>query len=106
MTDWANLERLREKLLWSARRALGGQTPASLVVYSVAGDQVQKRLRLLAQFDEQPSEDDLEDLACVETEIFSDFFDGVSIKTEISIVAPGEELDLLPDGMAYRRPLN
>ena len=46
-------------------------------------------LRLRAHFAVPPSEDDLEDMFCVETDIFSDYVDDTFIETEIEVLAPG-----------------
>ncbi|MXP63702.1 hypothetical protein E0493_10120 [Roseomonas sp. M0104] len=104
MTNGANLSKLRENLLWSAQRALPGKMPASLHAYSVKVERPQKKLRLRAHFHEPPSEDDIEDLLAVETEIFADFFDDVRVETEIEVIAPGEKPNFLAEGVAYQRP--
>ncbi|MBO1077539.1 hypothetical protein [Roseomonas haemaphysalidis] len=60
-------------------------------------------LRLRAHFAVPPSEDNLEDMFCVETDIFSDYVDDTFIETEIEVLAPGAEPNFLPGGVAYRR---
>jgi hypothetical protein len=60
-------ERLLRLVCGSAKRALYGQTPATLRAYSFAIDHDNKRIRLRAHFGESPSDDDLEAISVVET---------------------------------------
>lgn len=96
-------ERLLKLVCGSARRALHSQTPRTLRAYSFAIDHDTRRILLRAHFGEQPSEDDLEMISIVETEIDADFLDHFEGETETEIVAPGGSLTLLPGGIAYLR---
>jgi hypothetical protein len=61
-------------------------------------------LRVREHCDLPPSRDDLEDLFCVEPEIFSDYVGDTFIETEIEVFAPVAEPNFLPGGVAYRCP--
>jgi hypothetical protein len=87
----------------SAKRALRNQTPTRLRAYSFAVDGARKRIRLRAHFAEAPSENDLEVIGIVETEIDADFLDHFEGETDIEVVAPGTPLSFLPGGVAYLR---
>jgi len=58
---------------------------------------------LRAHFGEGPSEDDLEDISVVETEIDADVLDHFEAETDTEAVAPGDSLSFLPGGIAYLR---
>ena len=96
-------EHLLGKICWSVQRALEGQTPSTLRAYSFAIDHGSRRLLLRAHFEEVPSEDALEDISVVETEIDADFPDDFEGETDIEIVPPGQSLSFLPGGIAYLR---
>jgi hypothetical protein len=68
-------ERLLRLVCSSAKRALSGQTLATLRAYSFAVDYYRKRIHLRAHFAESPSDDDLEAVSIIETEIDADYFD-------------------------------
>ena len=87
----------------SAKRALQGQTPATLRAYSFSIDSDNKRIFLRAHFAEIPSEDDLETISIVETEIDADFLDYFEGETDTEVVAPGTAPSFLPGGIAYLR---
>ncbi|WP_187784484.1 hypothetical protein [Teichococcus aerophilus] len=99
---WANLSKMRADLILSARRALRDQTPECLVAYSVDVDIPRHLLKMRAHCSYPPSGKEMEDLSCVETEIFCDYFDD-TFSTEIEVLAPGAEPNFLPGGVAYRR---
>ena len=90
-------------LCFSAMRALQGQTPDSLRAYSFDIDLERRLIRLRAHFAEPPSEDDLEAISIIETEIDADFLDHFEGETDIEVVAPRKTLSLLPGGVAYLR---
>jgi hypothetical protein len=96
-------ERLVRLVCASARRALLGQTPATLRAYSFAIDHEQKQIRLRAHFAEEPSEDDLDAISIIETEIDADFLDHFEGDTDTEIAAPGIKLSFLSGGIAYLR---
>ena len=96
-------ERLLRSVCGSAKRALGGQTPSTLRAYSFAIDHERKRILLRAHFGEEPSEDDLEAISIVETEIDADFLDHFEGETDTEVVAPGRSLSPLPGGIASLR---
>jgi len=72
-----NYEELLSDVCFSATRALRGQTPVGLRAYSFAIDLEIREILLRAHFDAPPSEDDLEDISVVETEIDADFLAGL-----------------------------
>ncbi len=86
---------------FSAQRALRGQTPDTLRAYSFEIDPERKVIRLRAHFADAPSEDDLEAISVIETEIDADFIDDFERQTDTEIVSPGSSLSLLPSGIAY-----
>lgn len=88
---------------FSAQRALRGQTPDALRAYSFEIDRKRGLVRFRAHFAEPPSEDDLESISIVETEIDADFLDDFAAETDTEIVAPGKSLSLLSGGVAYLR---
>jgi hypothetical protein len=92
-----------DDVLGTARHVLVGQTPESLLAYSVAVDHDNRRILLRAHFAVPPSEDDLEDMSVVETEILAAMPDDIETRTEIEIVSPGAVPALLPGGVAYQR---
>ena len=96
-------ERLLKLVCGSAKRALHGQTPNTLRAYSFSIDHGAKRILLRAHFGENPSEDDLEAISIVETEIDADFLDHFEGETDTEVVAPGKSLSFLPGGIAYLR---
>ena len=96
-------ERLLKRLCWSAQRALEGQTPSTLRAYSFEIDHSRKRVLLRAHFGDQPSDDDLEAIGFIETEIDADFFDDFEGETDTEIVSPEQRLSFLPGGIAYLR---
>lgn len=97
------MEDILKDVCFSARRALQGQTPDTLRAYSFEIDSEKKVLRLRAHFAEPPSEDDLEAISIIETEIDADFLDRFEGETDTEVVAPGKSLSLLPGGVAYLR---
>lgn len=96
-------ERLLKLVCGSAKRALHSQTPRTLRAYSFAIDHEMKRILLRAHFAETPSEDDLEAISIVETEIDADFLDHFEGETDTEVAGPGRELSLLSGGAAYLR---
>lgn len=97
------MEETLKSLCFSAKRALEGQTPETLRAYSFDIDPEKKLMRLRAHFGESPSEDDLEAISIVETEIDADFLDHFEAETDTEVVAPGKSLSFLPGGVAYLR---
>jgi hypothetical protein len=87
----------------SAKRALRGQTPASLREYSFSYDPVSKKILLKAETERTPTEQELDDLQVAESEIHADFWDAAEVKTAIEIVPPGAALNPLPGGVIFRR---
>ena len=98
------MEDILEKVCFSAKRALGGQTPETLRAYSFKIDLGHKLIRLRAHFAQPPSEDDLEAIAIVETEIDADFLDRFEAETGIEVAAPGAPMRFLSGGAAFLRP--
>ena len=96
-------QRLLKLVCGSAKRALYSQTPANLRAYSFSINKNIKRILLRAHFDESPSEDDLEVMSIVETEIDADFLDHFEGETDIEVAAIGKGLSFLPGGIAYLR---
>ena len=97
------MEEILKNLCFSAKRALRGQTPETLRAYSFEIDPKKKLIRLRAHFAQQPSEDDLEAISVVETEIDADFLDDFKDETGIEVVPPGGALSFLSGGIAYLR---
>ncbi len=96
-------EHLLKRVCGSAKRALCSQTPAALRAYSFAIDNDHERIPLRAHFGETLSEDDLETISIIETEIDADFLDHFEGDTDIEVAPPGTTLSLLPGGVAYLR---
>ena len=96
-------ERLLKLVCGSAKRALYSQTPNTLRAYSFTINHDTKHILLRAHFGESPSEDDLEAISIIETEIDADFLDHFEGNTDIEIAAPGKSLSFLPGGIAYLR---
>lgn len=96
-------ERLLRLVCGSVKRALYSQTPATLRAYSFAVDNHNKRILLRAHFGEKPSEDDLEAISIIETEIDADFLDQFEAETDTEVVATGTTPSLLSGGVAYLR---
>jgi len=96
-------EHLLHSVCVFAKRALGGQTPTNLRAYSFAIDYKEGRILLRAHFANPPSEDDLEDISIVETEIDGDFLDRFVGETDVEIARPGQPLSFLSGGIAYLR---
>jgi hypothetical protein len=96
-------EHLIRLVCGSAMRALRNQTPTGLRAYSFAVDGERRRIRLRAHFAETPSENDLEAVSIIETEIDADFLDHFEGETDIEVVAPGAPLSFLSGGIAYLR---
>jgi len=96
-------ERLLKLVCGSAKRALSSQTPSTLRVYSFSINHDAKRILLRAHFGESPSEDDLEAISIIETEIDADFLDHFEGRTDTEVVASGKSLSFLPGGVAYLR---
>ena len=92
-------------ICWYVKRALQDQTPRNLRAFSYQVELDRKLIRLRAHFDSTPSEDELEEISCVETEIIADF-DGATIEnfdTDVEVVPVGQPLSFLPGGIAYLR---
>ena len=96
-------DRVMRLVCGSVKRALEGQTPGSLRAYSFAVDQESRVINLKAHFAQPPSEDDLEAISIVETEVDADFLDHLLGVTSIEVAGPGSALSLLPGGVAYLR---
>jgi hypothetical protein len=94
-------ERLLRLICGSAKRALNNQTPATLRAYSFAVDNDRKRILLRAHFAENPSDDDLEGISIIETEIDADILDHFERETDTEVVATGTTPSLLAGGIAY-----
>ena len=97
------MKEVLKSLCFSAKRALGGQTPETLRAYSFEINPEKKLIRLRAHFGEGPSEDDLEAISIIETEIDADFLDHFEAETDTEVVAPGRSLSFLPGGVACLR---
>lgn len=94
-----------KSLAWYASRALCGQTPAPVRAYSFQHDVDAEIFILKAEVDRELTEDEREDLAVVETEIWTDMFLDSTISTETMVVLVpfGESLDPGKDGIVYLR---
>ncbi len=98
------MDDILKKVCFSAKRALEGQTPEALRAYSFEIDQGNKLIRLRAHFAQPPSEDDLETISIVETEIDADFLDHFEAETGVEVAAPGVPVSFLSGGVAFLRP--
>lgn len=96
-------DRLLKVVCFSAKRALNTQTPTTLRAYSFAVDKINRLIQLRAHFGEQPSQDDLENISIIETEIDADFLDHFEGQTIIEVVAPSLPLSFLAGGVTYLR---
>lgn len=96
---------LPDRIAVFARRALLGQLPAPLRAYSFDFDETSKRITLRAEVDRELTEDEREDFAVAETEIYAAciFGDDTLIKTVVEVVPLDQPLCPLPGGMAYLR---
>jgi hypothetical protein len=103
MTARADRSKLLERLHASAQRALRGQTPSRLVAYSVNVDPTRPVLHLKAHLSSAPTEDEVEMLQVVETEILADFEDEFEAQTEIEVVPAQSTPVLLRGGVVFRR---
>lgn len=56
-----------------------------------------------AHFSAKPSEEDLDMISIIETEIDADFLDHFEEVTDIEVVAPNEAPSFLSGGVAYLR---
>lgn len=94
-----------ESLAWYASRALCGQTPVPVRAYSFQHDIDAEILILKAEVDRELTEDEREDVAVVETEIWTDMFLDSTISTETMVVLVpfGESLDPGKDGIVCLR---
>lgn len=97
------MDEFLKNLCFSAKRALRGQTPKTLRAYSFALDNENRRVLLRAHFGEAPSEDDMEAISIVETEIDADFLDHFEAVTDTELALPGTALSFLSGGIAYLR---
>lgn len=93
---------LEKRVLLSAMRALGGQTPTKLLAYSFCVDREHRIVKLRAHFSEPPSPEDIEDIQVADTEVGADFPDEFETSTEIKIVEQNETPELL-DNLVYLR---
>ena len=96
-------EQLVQLVCGSAKRALRGQTPTTLRAYSFEIDNKNKKIFLRAHFSAKPSEEDLDMISIIETEIDADFLDHFEEVTDIEVVAPNEAPSFLSGGVAYLR---
>jgi hypothetical protein len=92
-----------EAIYASARRALRGQTPASLLEYSFSYDPVSRKILLKAETARTLTEGERDDIQVAETEIHADFWDALEVETVIEVVPPGAPLNPLPGGVVFRR---
>ena len=84
-------------MCFSQARASWPDPPATLRAYSFAIDHEQKQIWLRAHFAEEPSEDDLDAISIIETEVDADFLDHFEGDTDTEIAAPGTNLAFLAD---------
>jgi len=91
----------QEQVRWSAEHALE-DAPAALVAYSCAVLPGTRQARLKAHFDAQPSEDDIDAIQAVESEVMAYLPEDFDVETEIEIVPAGRAPACLP-AIAYRR---
>ena len=95
---------IAHSLCVSARGTVAGQTPESLRAYSFSIDVDKLEILLRAHFGLVPSEGDLKDISCAETEVIAEFPGLFSqISTDVEIMPVGQPLSCLPGGIAYRR---
>lgn len=89
----------------SARRALLGQTPSPLRAYSFALNEDAKQVTFKAEVERELTEEERENLAVAETEVYADgiFGDATEIETVVEVVPLGRPLHPLPGGVAYLR---
>jgi hypothetical protein len=97
------MDDILKDVCFSVRRALQGQTLETLRAYTFEIDRARKLLRLRAHFAVAPSDDDLEAVSIVETEIDADFLDLFTAETDTEVVPPGKSLTPLSGGTAYLR---
>ena len=97
------MDKTLKSVCFSARRALHSQTPDTLRAYSFEIDPERKVIKLRAHFGESPSDDDLDVISIIETEIDADFLDHFEGETDTEVVAPGQSMSLLSGGVAYFR---
>lgn len=90
-------------IMRSAKRALGGQTPTALRQYSFSCDEVAKTILFRAEVERELTEDEREDLAVAETEIYADFADDTLVETVVEVVLLGMPLHPLPGGIVFLR---
>lgn len=96
---------LYEYITACARRALQGQIPSSLRRYSFSFDAADKRIVFRAEVEKNLNEDELENLAIAETEVYADsvFGDDTKIDTLIEIIPMKAPLHPLPNGIVFLR---
>lgn len=87
----------------SARRALRGQTPASLREYSFSHDPASRKILLKVETARALTKEEIDDIQVAETEIHADFWDAREVETVIVVVPPGAPLNPLPGGVVFRR---
>jgi hypothetical protein len=83
---------------------LEGQTPDNLRALSIAVDLSTATIFVRAHFFAVPSEQDVEDISVVETEIDADFYPTLTAETDVEIVPLGVAPRFLGGGVAYLRP--
>lgn len=66
---------------------LQGQTPSNLRAVSCSENGPEFFIR--AHFDSAPSEDEAEEISCVETEVYASFPDDTLIETDVEVAAVG-----------------
>ncbi len=92
-----------EHIMWSARRALGGQTPIALRQYSFSFEDATRSIVFKAEVERELTEDERENLEVAVTEVYADFYEDMQIDTVVAIVPLGHPLHLLPDGIVFSR---
>lgn len=103
-TAYPKDEEFEEALALYARHGLKGQTPPTLAALSIGVDRAGRWLRIRAHFDQPASEDDIEDIQSVGTEIVSQWvIPGWKIEEDWEVLPPGQPPNLLPGGIAFRR---
>ena len=93
--------RLQEELRWSAEHALE-YPPAELLALSCAVRPGSRQGVLKAHFAAAPSEDAIDEIQAVESEVAAYLPEDFEIETEIEVVAPGAAPALLA-AIAYRK---
>jgi hypothetical protein len=90
----------RIALMISVQRALLGAVTDKLVTVTCgfAGTEI----RINAYFDSEPSEEDIEEIQCVGTEVIADFPAPYTIHESCSVIPPDNRLEKL-DFTAFRR---